>query len=160
MRKILLEIKKGPKYWYEEMIKAKVGPFEIALGFSIGVFCSMLALPIVNFFLALLATALFRVNKLAVMIGYFLVFWPLSPFIYYASLRLGSILFGHALTISVKDISFGLIKNYVAMFAAGNLLLSALTAAAAFFAAYSITKLIGIIKNRRKTVLPPGDGAT
>jgi len=159
MRKILLDIRKGPKHWYNEMVKAKMGPFEIAFGFSVGVFCTMIALPVANLLLALLAIALLRVNKLAVMMGYLIVLWPLSPFIYYASLRLGFFLFGKGLTISISEISFEVIKRYVAIFAIGNIILATSAAAAAFFAAYSMAKLVEIIKKRKQKISPPNDGA-
>jgi uncharacterized protein (DUF2062 family) len=149
MKKIFLDIKKGPKHWYKEVVTAKITPLEIALGFGVGIFCSMLALPIINLLLALAAIALLRVNKLAVMLGYILILWPLSPIVYYSSLKLGLWIFGKNLVVSISDVSFDLIKRYIAMFAIGNLLLAAATAIAFSIAVYGITKSLEILKKRK-----------
>ncbi len=148
MHKILLDLKKGPGHWYNEVVKARMSPLEIALGFSIGIFCTMLALPVVNLLFALLAIALLRVNKLAVMLGYAVILWPLSPFVYYLSLRFGFFLVGKNITIDMGQISFDTIKNYIGIFAIGNITLAVLTAMAFFIIIYSVAKLIEIIKKK------------
>ncbi len=148
MEKILLDLKRGPRHWYNELIKAKMSPLEIALGFSVGIFCTMLALPVANLLFALLAIALLRVNKLAVMLGYVVVLWPLSPLVYYLSLKFGFFLFGKKMTISIGQISFSTIKNYIGIFAIGNLLLAALTAVALFIVVYSVAKLVEMVKKK------------
>ncbi|MFH1332529.1 MAG: DUF2062 domain-containing protein [archaeon] len=154
MRKILLDLKKGPKHWYNEVIQARIGPREIALGFGIGVFTGMLAVPIINILLLLLAIAILRINKLAAFLGYVLLLWPTSPFIYYTSLRIGMWIFGNGKIGSVSDVTFQLIKQYGVSFILGNLIFSGFVAVLAFLATYGITKTIEIIKKRS---LPPND---
>jgi len=151
MRKILLDLKKGPKHWYHEVIQAKIGPKEIALGLSVGIFTGMLALPMINILLLLLAIAILRINKLAAILGYVLFLWPTSPFIYYTSLRIGLWIFGNGKIESVSDVSIELIKQYGIAFITGNLIFSGSIATLAFLATYSITKTIEMIKKKRES---------
>lgn len=152
MHKLLLDFKKGPRHWYNELVQAKMAPNEIALGFSIGIFCTLLALPVINLFLALAAMAFLRVNKIAVMLGYIIIIFPLSPLTYYTSLRIGFLIFGYNTSIpEVKNISLSLIWDYGLAFGVGNLMLATGGAALSFLIVYSIAKSIEIIKKRRST---------
>ena len=148
MHKLLLDFKKGPRHWYNELVQAKMAPNEIALGFSVGIFCTLLALPIINLFLALAAMAFLRINKIAVMLGYIIIIFPLSPLTYYTSLRIGFLIFGYKAAIP-ENITFSMVKDYGLAFAVGNLTLSVGGAALSFLLVYSIAKSIEIIKKRR-----------
>ncbi|MFH1210502.1 MAG: DUF2062 domain-containing protein [archaeon] len=160
MKKILLDFKHGPRHWYRELVQVKMAPREIALGFSVGVFFTTLALPILNLLLVILAMFLLRVNKIAVMLGYVTVLWPLSPFVYYGSMRLGFFLFGYTVEVpEIKEVTYSLIKQYGVAFIAGNLILSAAIAILSFMVVYSIAKLVEILKKRRENS-PPADNPT
>lgn len=157
MEKIILDLKKGPKHWYNEVVKAKITPRAIALGFGVGLFIGMLALPIINFILLVLALATLRVNKLAVMFGYVLVLWPTSPFIYYTSLRIGLAIFGGGSFEGINSVTFDLIRQYGIKFIAGNLIFAAAASISSFFLIYLGAELIEKIKKKN---LPPNDGLT
>lgn len=159
MNKIFLELKKGPRYWYEEVKKAKVTPLEVAFGFSVGIFFSAIALPIINILLILAAIALLRINKLAVILGYLTLLWPTTPFIYYISLKLGLFLSGQNVVLSVSEMSFQLIKKYIIIFAIGNFLFAAAIAGASFFIIYGVWKGIQLARWGRKKFLPPNNKA-
>lgn len=157
MEKVLVDLKKGPKHWYNEVVKAKITPRDIALGFSVGLFIGMLALPILNFILLVLALAILRVNKLAVMFGYVLVLWPTSPFIYYTSLRIGVFIFGGGNFDGINSVTFDLIRQYGIKFALGNLIFAAAASITSFLLIYLGAKLAEKIKKKN---LPPSDGLT
>ncbi len=149
MQKIFLELKKGPKYRYDEVIKARIGPTEVALGFSAGIFTGLLAIPILNLIVLLLAIAVLKINKLAAFLGYVLLLWPTSPFVYYASLKIGLFMFEGGEIGPISNIGFGIIKQYGIAFVVGNLVLATMMAIPAFIAAYSCVKIIEVIKKKK-----------
>lgn len=160
MRKIFLDLKKGPRHWYNEVVQARIGVREIALGYSVGIFVSMIALPILNILLLLIAISILKVNKLATMLGYITLLWPTTPFIYYLSLRLGLFIFGiNAKIPNAGEISLDLIKKYALAFAFGNILLAASVATAFFLLIYSVGELLSFIKKKRQTLSPPENKA-
>lgn len=159
MHKIFLELKKGPRYWYEEVKKARISAFEVALGYSIGIFITTIALPIANIILILLAIAFLRINKVAAMLGYITLLWPTTPFVYYASLRIGLFIFGINLPVSASEITWEIIKKYFIAFAIGNLLLAGAIATASFLLIYGIWRGIELARWGRKMFLPPNNKA-
>lgn len=157
MRKILLDLKKGPRHWIREVMQAKMTPWEVAFGFSVGLFLGMLALPILNLLLFIVAMAVMRINKLAAMLGYVMTIAPLSPFVYLASLKVGFIVLRKGSVVpDIENISLNLIKEYGITFALGNVLLSAISSAAAFIVIYGVASLIKVIKKKNE-ISPPND---
>ncbi|MEM4244640.1 MAG: DUF2062 domain-containing protein [Candidatus Nanoarchaeia archaeon] len=159
MKKLLLDLKHGPKHWYEQVKQVKLTPFEIAMGYSIGIFLSVIALPIINIVLLFLALLILRINKIAAILGYITLLWPLSPALYYASLRIGLFIFQQEINLSIRDVTFEIIKKYLIYFAVGNVLLSVAIAAASFAIIYGVARAIQIARWGRGLFLPPTNKA-
>jgi uncharacterized protein (DUF2062 family) len=112
----------------KEMLSARSSPHEIALGFTIGTFISILPTPGFNLLLGALVIAIYpHVNKLAVF-GAMAVYNPIImiPF-YWASYQLGALLFGDDSVVHydvvVLDQAFDFTRRYLI----GNVIVACVT---------------------------------
>ena len=143
--RLFLNIRKGINRWFNDLIKLKKSPREIATGLAIGLFISAMFTPGLNILLALFAIAFFRVNKLAIFAGLAV----LNPFvatgIYVASLKLGIVITGAPpIDLPLNVFNIYIIKyvfqNYLAPFYIGNVILSAAIALTGYFLMYYLVR--------------------
>ena len=118
-------LKNKLKEHFLEVIRTKTSPHNIALGFAIGSFISILPTPGFNLLLGFFVLLIFeKVNKFSLFAG--ILFWnPLTSIpIYYYSYKLGDLLFGQS-TLIVYNLSiFKHVYIFARRFLVGNLIIA------------------------------------
>ncbi len=124
----------------DEIIKTKMSPHSIALGFSLGTFISIIPTPGINLLLGLLVVALFpKISKYAVLVG--ILFWnplisaPLYPLAY----EVGDRFFG-AMSIEQYQLVFlNTIYNFTRRFLVGVIIIAASVAVLSYPVVWGIS---------------------
>lgn len=114
----------------KEMLSARSSPHEIALGFTIGTFISILPTPGFNLLLGALVVAVYpHVNKLAVF-GAMAFYNPIViiPF-YWASYKMGSLIFGLNPVIHYDVVVISEAYDFTRRYLVGNLIVASVTSA-------------------------------
>ena len=114
----------------KEMLSARSSPHEIALGFTIGTFISILPTPGFNLLLGALVVAVYpHVNKLSVF-GAMAFYNPIViiPF-YWASYKMGSLIFGLNPVIHYDVVVISEAYDFTRRYLVGNLIVASVTSA-------------------------------
>jgi uncharacterized protein len=114
----------------KEMLSARSSPHEIALGFTIGTFISILPTPGFNLLLGALVVAVYpHVNKLAVF-GAMAFYNPIViiPF-YWASYKMGGLIFGLNPVIHYDVVLISEAYDFTRRYLVGNLIVASVTSA-------------------------------
>jgi uncharacterized protein (DUF2062 family) len=112
----------------KEMLSARSSAHEVALGFTIGTFISILPTPGFNLLLGALVVAVYRhVNKLAVF-GAMALYNPLViiPF-YWASYKVGGLIFGLDPVIHYDGVVISEAYDFTRRYLVGNLIVAVIT---------------------------------
>ena len=122
---MLKNLKEKLKHHLHEVIRIKKSPHEIALGFAIGTLIGILPTPGFSFLLGLFIVLIFeRVNKIALFSA--LILWNpilLAP-IYYASMKLGNLIFGPQPTVIFNITVWDAVYNFSRRYLLGNFIIA------------------------------------
>ncbi len=117
----------------KEMLSARSSAHEIALGFTIGTFISILPTPGFNLLLGALVVAVYpHVNKLAIF-GAMAFYNPIViiPF-YWASYKMGSLIFGLNPVIHYDVVLVSEAYDFTRRYLVGNLIVAVITSAVTY----------------------------
>src|SRR3990167_1033381 len=130
------------KRHFEEIIKIKTKPREIALGFAIGTLIEFFVpIPILDIIVALVVASIFeRLSKIslfgALLFWNFLITWPLITL----SIKIGNLIFGSENIVRYNIEIFNYAYNFTRRLLVGNIIIGSCLAFISYFAVWFITK--------------------
>ncbi len=130
------------KRHFEEIIKVKTNPREIALGFAIGTLVEFFVpIPLLDIIVALIIASVFgKLSKLslfgALLFWNFLITWPLLTL----SLKIGNAIFGSEHIVRYDIEVFNYAYNFTRRLLVGNIIVGSGLALISYFAVWFITK--------------------
>lgn len=141
LRRYFKKLRYKTKRHFIEVLQSKTSDKSIAWGFAIGTFIAILPTPGFSILLGFLMIAIFKkINKIAVLIS--MAVWngiTVIP-IYWASIKLGNLLFGKSPVIYVQFELLNQLISYTLRFLFGNLIITIPISILSFYVALLITK--------------------
>ncbi len=89
-----------------DLVSLEDSPKKIAISFSVGAFISLSPFFGAHTVLALFLSLIFRLNKVAAVIGSWINTPWSAPFVYYAEYKIGAFLFNERANFSIKPFTF------------------------------------------------------
>jgi uncharacterized protein len=142
MKKIFKRYYEKVKNHFLEVLKVKTSPHEIALGFAVGTFVSVLPTPGLSILLAFLITLIFpKLSKLS-LVGALIVWNPLvsSP-LYYLSYRIGAWIIGGEPVIRFDVVFWDHVYNLTRRYLVGGTIVAFFSAIASYFVVRILAKI-------------------
>src|SRR3989344_183487 len=149
----VIAARRNLKEWFLEILKEKKAPFEIALGFAIGIMIGVLPSPGLNIAIALGAVALFKINKVATLAAIALTSNPLAtPLIFLSSFKIG-VWITRATNINIKAISIETWTSYFKILVIGNAVLTVAAGIISFTLVYFIFRRIEFKRLQKELIM-------
>ena len=149
----VIAARRNLKEWSLEILKEKKAPFEIALGFAIGIMIGVLPSPGLNIAIALGAVALFKINKVATLAAIALTSNPLAtPLIFLSSFKIG-VWITRATNINIKAISIETWTSYFKILVIGNAVLTVAAGIISFTLVYFIFRRIEFKRLQKELIM-------
>ena len=130
------------KRHFENIVKVKTEPREIALGFAIGTLVEFFVpIPILDIIVVLIIASVFgKISKLslfgALLFWNFLITWPLLTL----SLKIGNFIFGNENIVRYNIEIFNYAYNFTRKLLVGNMIVGSVLALISYFAVWLIAK--------------------
>ncbi|MFH1053581.1 MAG: DUF2062 domain-containing protein [Candidatus Woesearchaeota archaeon] len=143
MRKTARKLINKVKDHFHNVLSIKTTPKEIALGFAIGTFISIIPTPGFNIIIGLIIVLIFeRISKLA-LFGAMVIWNPLTLIpIYLLSFKIGNLIFGSLPVVEFQLSMLNQILFYSRRFLVGNLIVAIGVSIISYVIVFFITTII------------------
>ncbi|MFH1072349.1 MAG: DUF2062 domain-containing protein [Nanoarchaeota archaeon] len=131
---------KKTKQFLKTFAQTNTTPHEIALGFSIGIFIGIFPTPGISLILALFVIWLFKVNRLAVLLGLPIANPLTSPVFFIAGTKLGSWILGTGINVMELKFSWQTFLSVLREYLIGVTLIALFFSVLSYFLVYAIVK--------------------
>lgn len=132
------------------LLKRTRTPHKLALGFALGLFFSLLPLPVAGMFIALALALFLRLNLIATYAGTLVVNFATGLFFYLLDYKVGTMVFGTAFIKPLPGTDIGkFVLSNIREIAVGGLIVASVLGSASYAIIYTAAKFL--IKKRSDT---------
>lgn len=139
-----LSVSKLKKMWKEEVVAAHESPEKKAISVGVGLFFGIVPIWGFQFALAILSAVYFKLNKVIVGLSAQISVPPLIPFVLFASVKTGEIIFNRNIDFSFsKGITLEIVHQIGLLYVVGATVLSIVTGLVGFAITWLLLKISG-----------------